>query len=480
MSRLLHKLDEQAEHTPDASVLITATGAITWRDLRAEVDRLAGALDLACPPGAPVAAILENGPALVAADLALLRTGRPFAPLPPFFTSAQREHAMRNAGVSTLLLPAPPASGGVPVAGERLQLLALNTPAVALPEGTAKITYTSGSTGQPKGVCLSVAQMESLAQTLADVLGRAHAGRHLPVLPFAVLLENVAGLYASLLAGGEYLALPMRSLGMEDPFRPDFAVLASRIVETRATSLILVPEILRGLLATMQALGLPLPDLNFVAVGGAKVAPRLLAAAQRAGLPLFEGYGLSECASVVALNRPGAFKSGTVGKVLPHLKVEIAADGEVLVGPDPFLGYVGDPPRNGAVRTGDLGALDSDGFLTIHGRKSNVIINSFGRNISPEWVESELLAQPEIAQAVVFGEAQPSLGAILAPTSLGKGEEALAAAIARANDALPAYARISRFRVAPPFDPAKGQLTGNGRPRRSVILAEHTDFVSAT
>ena len=126
------------------------------------------------------------------------------------------------------------------------------------------------------------------------------------------------------------------------------------------------------------------------------------------------------------------------------------------------------------VATGDLGRLDDEGFLFIDGRKSNLIITGFGRNISPEWVESELLAQPEIRQAVVYGEAQAELSALLVPLSPELEDSALQGAVDRANLNLPAYAQIRNWRRRGPLDAAAGELTGNGRPRRKAILATLT------
>jgi long-chain acyl-CoA synthetase len=321
--------------------------------------------------------------------------------------------------------------------------------------------------------------MEDVAASLVEVIGADFAGRHLPILPLSILLENVAGLYPTLLAGGRYHVLPPSGLGVENPFKPDLGRLTAAIANEHATSLILVPELLRALLMTMEFMGLRFPDLNLVAVGGAKVAPQLLARAETLGLPVYEGYGLSECASVVALNTPAARKRGAVGRPLPHLNLQISADGEIVVGPRPFLGYAGGQACSGPVATGDLGRLDDDGFLHIEGRRANTIINAFGRNIAPEWVESELLAQPEIRQAVVFGEAQAELGALIVPLTHEIGEAALGEAVARANRNLPAYAQVRRWTVRSAFDPEAGELTGNGRPRREVLLANHRSFIES-
>jgi len=481
VSRVLSAIADHARTSPGALALVGAGVQLNWVELEREIsrtqdwlrERLAGSA-----PGAPVGVALDNGPVWVVVDLALMELGRPSVPLPPFFTPDQRIHALTDAGAC--LLVRPPATAISPifaVAGSAIAADALGLPSRPLHAGTAKVTYTSGSTGAPKGVCLSLAQMEAVAASLVKVIGREFAGRHLAVLPLGVLLENVAGLYPTLLAGGCYDARGLADLGFADGLRPDIARLAEVVEASGANSLILVPELLRALTACLAVTGRRLPALKLVAVGGAKVARQLIDAARAVGIPAYEGYGLSECASVVALNTPHADRPGAVGRVLPHLALSLAADGEVMVGPAPFLGYVGGPPQAGALHTGDIGAMDADGFLSITGRKSNLIITAFGRNVAPEWVESELLAQPEIAQAAVFGEGAAELCAVVVPSRADIPPAALQAAVARANDGLPAYARIGRWQGSTPFDPRRGELTGNGRPRRTVLRETHQAFI---
>ena len=131
-----------------------------------------------------------------------------------------------------------------------------------------------------------------------------------------------------------------------------------------------------------------------------------------------------------------------------------------------MLGYVGgDDASNRSWATGDLGSLDADGFLTIHGRKKNCFITSFGRNVQPEWVESELLAEVNVAQACVFGEASPINVAVLVPRF---DAGSLAAAVGAANLRLPDYARVSRWIVAD-AEQFSGCLTANGRVRRREV-----------
>jgi long-subunit acyl-CoA synthetase (AMP-forming) len=482
MSRVLQAIDGHATASPERIALSTKSRTWTYAQLNEEVRRTAMALFALAPmtrPGAPVALVVPNGPAWVILDLALLGLGWPSLPLPTFFTAGQREHAMADAG-ATLLIEAVETGGRLEVAGAFIAVTPSFNPPISLPTGTAKITYTSGSTGKPKGVCLSLDQMEAVAGSLVEAIGADYAGRHLPLLPLSILLENVAGLYATLIAGGRYHVLPAASVGLENPFRPDLVALSGAIAAEEATSLIVVPELLRALLMVMTFTGVRFPQLNLVAVGGAKVSPQLLSQADALGVPVYEGYGLSECASVVALNTPAARKAGAVGRPLSHLEVEIAADGEIVVGPQPFLGYAGDAPHHGPIRTGDLGGLDADGFLRIEGRRGSTIITAFGRNIAPEWVESELMAQPEIRQAVVFGEAQPELGALIVPLLPDMEEAEIGRAVARANETLPDYAQVKRWRIRPPFDLAAGELTHNGRPRRAVLLSHHRDFIEAS
>ena len=481
MSRVLAAITARAVASPTAPALSHDRRSWTYAGLDAEIALAAAALARLAPSGrsgAPVAVQLDNGPAWVILDLALVRLGWPSLPIPGFFTPDQRAHALADAGAG-LVITADSGAPALLIAGLPLSVTPINMPPVSLPPCTAKITYTSGSTGRPKGVCLSQEQMEAVAASIVQVIGADYGGRHLPLLPLAVLLENVAGLYASLLAGGEYHVLAPSAVGLGDPFKPDLNQLASAISNSGATSLILVPELLRAILMLMAFTGRRFEALNLVAVGGAKVAEDLLRQADAMGLPVFEGYGLSECASVVALNTPSARRTGTVGRPLPHLDVSISPAGEVVVGPAPFLGYAGGALCGGPWRTGDLGRLDADGFLSVDGRRDNLIVTAFGRNISPEWVESELLAQPEVRQAIVFDDGAHGLAALIVPLVADLDLGAIGGAVDRANARLPAYAQVARWHRRGPLDPALGEVTGNGRPRRAAVIDHHHSRVEA-
>jgi len=253
------------------------------------------------------------------------------------------------------------------------------------------------------------------------------------------------------------------------------------IARYRPESMILVPQMLVGLVQAIEG-GVPRPDsLRFIAVGGARVGAGLLARARQLGLPVHEGYGLSECASVVCLQRPGGRVSAGVGPALDHARISISADGEVLVGGPRMLGYVGrERPAAGAWATGDLGTLDADGCLHITGRRRDVFITAYGRNVSPEWVEAELLQHAAIAQAVVYGEARPWNVAVIVPARDDLPASAIERAVESANRGLPDYARIGAWvRAREPFHPGNGLGTANGRPRRAPIWQRHAAELDA-
>ncbi len=447
-----------------------------YGDLPGLIDSLAATLADYVEHGRPVALMCDNSPAWVLTDLALLSLGAVHVPLPPFFTDAQVEHTLESTGASLLLSDLPVDNrdllAQLTVAGEPLFLYALKHDAQPIHEGTAKITFTSGTTGTPKGVCLSQASMEATAEAVLERVGASMVGRHVAILPLGVLLENVAGLYSCLIGGGTYVVLSQNSVGFGDAFKPDFMKLVETLATQQASSAIMVPELLRGTLAVISQVGNTLDVMRMIAVGGSRVSAQLLNQAIDLGLPVCEGYGLSEAGSVVAMNAPGNNMVGTVGLPLKHVSLTQLDSGELILKDAPFLGYVGLPKQEGPYRTGDITSFDMAGRLMVTGRVKNVLINSFGRNIAPEWVESELLAQPEIAQALVYGDDRPALGAVLIPTNPAAGDEALTAAVDRANAALPDYARVKHWFTSSPFTMENGELTGTGRPRRSTILKE--------
>lgn len=455
MSVLLDAIARRAAAEPQTIALDPANAAaLTYAQLHAELHRLAAQVEHDFDTLRPVALQVEHGRDAVLWELALLAAGVPVLSLPTFYTSAQAQHALAASGAQALV-----ASAGVTL---------LNHAPVALPMGTARITFTSGSTGTPRGVCLSAQLLHRTAQAVVSRVGVEHAGRHLALLPPGILLETVAGLFATLLAGGIYVTASAQATGLANPFQPDFPSMLHAIATGRATSLILVPELLAGLVGAVSR-GCPSPTgLSLVAVGGARVPQMLIEQARAAGIPARQGYGLTECGSVVSLQDADDASTDNAGRPLDHLAVSIAADGEIMVAGEMFLGTIGGGNPQSPYATGDIGHLDAAGRLHIDGRKSSLIVTSHGRNVSPEWVEQALLAQPDIAQCMVHGDGLPQPQTLLVPAH---PQADLAVAVAAANAGLPPYAQVSDWQEVAHFTADNGLLTGNGRLKRSAINA---------
>ena len=484
---ILQRIQAQAAQHPSQLALEGERCRLSYQEMLAEVFTCSAAL-FTLSSGATVALALDNSPAWVVLDLALLTADWTHVPVPGFFSPAQKQHAIADAGVSLVLTDTPevwralyPSSQVAAqwvVAGQAITVLRLHAQDRA--SATHKITYTSGTTGAPKGVCLHAEAMAQVAVAIIERVQPTAQDRHFCVLPLATLLENVAGVYASLMAGATVVVLGCQSVGFSGS-QFDIQRLHEGLQRHQASTAILIPELLRALVAWVQS-GHPAPaSLRFVAVGGAKVAPALLLQAHISGLPAYEGYGLSECASVVALNTPQACKPGSIGKALPHVEMRVDSHGELWVKGACYQGYIQAdghiaPPTldaEGYLATGDLAYQDSEGYWYLSGRKKNMFITSFGRNVSPEWVESLLLDQQAILQACVFGEAKPFNVAVVMPHPQASAD-AVAEAIARVNETLPDYAQVGDVVFArQPFLPSNGQLTANGRLKRDAIAAEY-------
>ncbi|MCB1801201.1 MAG: AMP-binding protein [Gammaproteobacteria bacterium] len=487
---LLQHIRVHAAARPHATALSWASGSLDYAALVDAVDAAVAQLE---GRGLRVLGLdLDNGPDWVVFDIAAMSLGICTVPLPAFFSSTQLRHALTQAGVQAVISDDPArlrARVGL-VGDTRLTLQAVQGPlallecisgkAVAsLPAGVDKITFTSGTTGAPKGVLLGWKQMQAVARSLVDAVGIVPGDRHLALMPLAVLLENIGGVYAPLWAGAEVVLRGMREVGMAGAAGVDGARMAGALASVGATTAIFTPQTLLAVTEAIESSAAPSGQLRFAAVGGAPVSPRLLGRATAAGLPVFEGYGLSECASVVCLNTPQHNRPGSVGRPLPHTGVRIVA-GEVVIDPCGFLGYLGDAGHvSDPWHSGDLGEIDGDGYLHLRGRRRNVFITAFGRNVAPEWVERELTLEPAIAQVAVFGEGQPFNVAVLTPAP-GATPADLAAALARANRQLPDYARVTRWvESREAFSPANGLLTGTGRVRRDAVAADYRDAIES-
>jgi long-chain acyl-CoA synthetase len=211
-------------------------------------------------------------------------------------------------------------------------------------------------------------------------------------------------------------------------------------------------------------------------------------------LPIHEVYGQSEDSGPTSFNLTGKAKIGTVGPPIPGLEVKIADDGEILVrGPNVFLGYYKEPDatadalRDGWLCSGDLGAFDREGFLSITGRKKEIIITAGGKNIAPKNIEAAIKELPLVGEAVVIGDRRKYLTALvtLEPTAAGKvsGEQVrstIQAKIDEVNQSLARVEQVKKFAILErPFGIDTGELTPTMKLKRKVIAQKYAREIEA-
>jgi long-subunit acyl-CoA synthetase (AMP-forming) len=472
MRQLFDSMKRHASEAGELAAVSDRHGQLSRRELFAGVTALAA--DLKGQPRT-IGIYAPNGLGWVVAQLACALAGKTVVPLPTFFSPAQLGHVVRDASVELVLACEQTAAQAVQ-SGVPTNVIDIHRPGADLADvidGFGQIIYTSGSTGQPKGVRHQSGQIAWSAAALAVATAARETDSYLSVLPLPLLLETICSIFipTSLGASVHFDTGLAERVGLGD------ATGIAKAFEThRPTMSVLVPQLLKHWLSELQTIGQTAPSsLRYVAVGGAPVPKQVADTAWSLGIPVHEGYGLSECCSVVTVNRPKQRRPGTVGQALSGLSVSID-DGEIVVdGPSITDGYLGQEPANRPWRTGDLGEIDQDGFITVHGRKDSLLVTSFGRNVSPEWIETMLLADPRIAFCTVAGHGEPHLTALLIPSSRGTAwfakatrGDILQLLSDRCSDA-PKYA-VPRAYVVVSFEQALGkQLLSNGRPIRKQI-----------
>ncbi|MBM2809537.1 MAG: AMP-binding protein [Chloroflexi bacterium] len=347
------------------------------------------------------------------------------------------------------------------------------------PDEIAEIMFTSGTTGDPKGVMLTHRNVLFNVLGAHDVLTIRPDFRLLSLLPLSHMLEQSLGLFTPL-SGGASIAYPISR-------QP--SVLFRTIAENRVSMLVVVPQALQlfvnaierearrqGREAQIQRLfgfaeRLPMPlrrlafrsvhqkfggGLDVVISGGAYLDPALAHKWQLMGVQVLQGYGATEAAPVISCDRPGRAKTGAVGTAFPGVDLLIAPDGEILAkGPNVFGGYWDNPEataralEDGWYHTGDLGSLDQDGYVHLKGRKKDLIVLANGQNVYPEDIESRLIQQPAVEDGVVVGLSRPN-GAIEVHAVLLMRDPSVAGdAVRQANGHLADHQQVQGFTVWP-------------------------------
>ncbi|GIW94917.1 MAG: putative long-chain-fatty-acid--CoA ligase FadD [Pirellulaceae bacterium] len=424
---------------------------VTWRQLADDVVRLAAALAArGVGPQARVAQWSENRYEWIVTDFALHYLGAVHVPIHATLTATQALYQINHSGACWVFVSSAEMAQqldqhagrleSVPgwvvyeekpltIAGrtaqswrqllEGTEVRAIE-PHAGSPSDLATILYTSGTTGEPKGVMLSQNNLVSNVEAVLSVLPQATDDVRLCFLPLSHIFARTCDLY-TWLASGLVLALAESR-----------ATVLADAQAVRPTLINAVPyfyeRLYRGLQeagvgqqpqAVRQALG---GRIRLLCGGGAALPAYLFDYYQQQECPIFQGYGLTESSPVISISTPTAYRRGASGKPIPGIEVRVADDGEILTrGPHVMLGYYRDEQatrqviRDGWLYTGDYGKLDEDGFLYITGRKKEIIVTLGGKNVAPVLLESLLIQDPLIQQALVVGDERKYLAALIVP-----------------------------------------------------------------
>ncbi|KOX07661.1 AMP-dependent synthetase [Streptomyces sp. NRRL B-3648] len=452
------------------------------------------------PAQLQVGVVTANGPEFLVADFAVLGAGAAEVVVPLAFTAEQTAamladidvcladeagvRRLREWGLDKVLPPDaelrvldieqdPSGTGPLftePDAGDRL----------------CKIIHTSGTTSKPKGVCIREAALEELIGSLRSAMPADAYRRYLSLVPMSLLIEQVTAVYLVVCDGGTVVLLPPEvPLVGTSSFAPR-AVLP-HIRAARPTALVVTPALAEALLTAADdaraARREPVPALfgraeaPLVCCGGAPVDADTLRRLDSSGIPVHEGYGLSENSSVVSWNTPAARRLGSVGAPLPHVRVRTAPDGELLVkSTSLFAGYKGGDDPSGCVvdedgwlHTGDLADIE-DGYIWIKGRKKSVIITAAGRNVAPEWVEAQYRSHPAVLAVAVVGDGLPGLHGLFLVDPRASLDTVRAELDALGRERLSEVERVEVAHLVPADESLHAEFfTVTGRPRRSAV-----------
>ncbi len=486
--RIVESLVTFADEFPDTPALLGENETVSYKELLLRALNVADWFEQT--HAVRIGLCRENSIEWIILDLAALIAQVTLVPIPTFFSNRQIKHLISESSLDFVLC-------GDPDRFKKIEpdllddgMTIYNTPVlwssynrdreISKTQNLSKITFTSGTTGHPKGVCLSFDAIENVTFSLVNILSKLSISKHINLLPLSTLLENVAGVYVPLVMGKQIQVYPGSALGLSGSSGLDVLNLIYELNRMKPDSLILLPQMLSALLTAIERNGPLNYTPSFIALGGSKTSPALIRKARSFGLPVYEGYGLSESGSVVSLNTPSEDHIGSVGKPLAHVQIKIEND-TIFVKGSNFSGYLGNQVNdNEWIETGDFGKLDSNGFLFVTGRKKNVLVSSFGRNISPEWVESEFMKFPWLAQCVVLGDALPFCSAIFMPKDPQFNEDQMCCFVDQVNADLPDYARIRRWiMMREPFTIENGLLSVNGQVRRDQIAVRYQQEIEA-
>jgi long-chain acyl-CoA synthetase len=430
----------------------------TWDDYRRQADDVAaGLIALGVKPGDRVAILSENRWEWLVSDHAILSTGAVDVPIHAPSTPAQIQYQLEHSGACGVIVSTPAQWEKVasvkPHLPELRFVIAFDsvTPSTSLttytfdsvrqagrrggaaarreiatreadvtPDRLATIIYTSGTTSRPKGVMLSHGNLITNSLAGAEAYGFDCSKVWLNWLPFSHVFARLVDHYATTRMGVTMALAQSATTVMDDmrEIQPSYFTTVPRLLEKAWAHLASFPPEERA----AEARRMFGHRLEHISSGGAPLPAHVATGLKEAGVVVLEGYGLTESSPIISFNLRDQWKIGTVGRPISGIEVRIAPDGEILTrGPHVMQGYWRDPDataaaiQDGWLHTGDLGSIDEDGYLSITGRKKDLIVTAGGKNIAPAALEALLIRDPFIEQALVYGDRRPFVVGIIVP-----------------------------------------------------------------
>jgi long-chain acyl-CoA synthetase len=525
----LKRLALWVEKRPDAVWLSQPVNGqwhdFTWAQVDDQARRMAMALQaLGCAPGDRVALLAKNCAEWIIADLAIMLAGLVSVPLYPLQSAESIDYVLRHSQCKAIFLgkldePAKLAPG-IPAEVMRIAmpyptiqanhgwhaLLAAHQPLrdghTQAPDELLSILYTSGTTGQPKGVMLSAKAFAIAGGRSVKELQITEQDQYFSYLPLSHAAERFLVEMNALYSGGRVAFVESLETFASDlrHVRPTvfFSVprlwtrfqqgVLEKLPQPKLARLLRIP-LIGGLVARKIRKGLGLDRARILVSGAAAIPRALLDWYQSIGITLCEGYGMTEHLAYGCFNRPGQVRFGTVGRPMPGNELRIAGNGEILLRcPSLMLGYYKDPEKtaetitDGWLHTGDKGEVDAEGYLRITGRVKDIFKTSKGKYIAPAPIEGEIAKNLWVEQVCLMGSNldQPLALIELSPAAREQAREQVAAELLQTlqqlNAQLEAHERLSHFvLVREAWTVDNGCMTPTMKIRRNVLEARFAD-----